>query len=95
MNTPQEQANQIKEDIMMEGLNNYEACDHSELHLDELSKLKADEIAEYMVGVIKLEPMAEAWIATVVGTLWEKKKEFNLTDEWFNELVKQEELPEF
>ncbi len=92
MKTPKQQVKQILDDMMMEGLDNYEACYHSELHLDEFSKMSAKNITKYMITMLKTHKYMDEWVATVLGSLWEKKEEYKLSDEWFNEICKEKKL---
>ena len=95
LKTPKETVEQIREDMLMEGLHNYEACYHSELYIDEFAKMSAKEITKYMLTMIKMDKYMDAWIATVLDTLWEKKEEYKLPNKWFDEIAKEKKLPEW
>jgi hypothetical protein len=92
MKTPKETVEKIQEDIMMEGLNHYQASCHSELYLDEFSKMKANEAGKYFMEMLEIDECIDCWIATVLDALCDNKEQYGLSDEWFDEICKHEKL---
>ena len=90
--TVQKIVQDVKDDIESQGLEHYEACYHSTLYLAEFSSDPAEEVAEFMLAVLKADPYMDAWVAAVLGELYQQKEQYKLNQEWFDKILEHEEL---
>ena len=92
MITVEQCVSEVQEDMKSEGTNNYEACYHSELYLDEFASMDAVDAANFFLEVLAKDKSLDCWVAAVLNKLYENTDQYNLSSEWFDEILKHESL---
>ena len=70
----------VKNDMINEGLNNYEACYHSNLYCEKYALLPAQTVIEHMLEILEKEPRMDCWVATVLGEISDHYYIYGITD---------------
>ena len=83
---------EIQKDMEMEGLSNYEAFHHSDLHLDEISQMTGEDASILFLDMLEKNKYMDGWIASVLDALSENKDQYNLSEDWFEKILKHESL---
>jgi hypothetical protein len=90
--TPDQCVEEFKSDLANEGLNNYEAAHHSDLHEEEISKMSSDEALHFFLKMLELDERSDYWCCRCLENLFENKEKYGLNEEWFKPMLKVPEL---
>jgi len=86
---------EVQSDIQSEGISNYEASYHSDLHIEEVSNMNAQEASEFFLAVLDGGEYMDSWVGAVLNQLSENREQYGLTKEWFDTILEHENLAIF